>query len=254
MDRSEKIKKILLLASLFVAGCAIVLIFRPSYLANLFIVYTIPTALTFLWLKKSRKKVLIFALVTTLLFAVPVELVARLANAWDVQSILPRMFGIAPLENLLYAFVNFLWPLSFYELFIDKDTDGTVSKKWKYLVGMYVALSVLIFLLFFINQEIITRNYWQIAILILVVPACIIFYKNKKLVKKTIGVTIFFAMIFFVHELMSLYVGHWWWPGEYLLSVELFGGPFPLDDAVIWYLLSTPALIGGYEFFMDDFK
>jgi hypothetical protein len=53
---------------------------------------------------------------------------------------------------------------------------------------------------------------------------------------------------------VSLKIGSWWWPGEYIKTFIIFGKVFPLDDIIIWYLLSTITLIGGYEFFADNSK
>ncbi|MFA6027434.1 MAG: hypothetical protein WC752_00720 [Patescibacteria group bacterium] len=254
MHKEKITKRILILFGLFLAGCAIVLIFRPDYLWNIIIVYAPASLLNFYWLRKSKFKILLFSVVTTLLFAIPIELMARLTDSWDVQSTLPRLFGIAPLENTLYAFINFFWPLCFYEAFVDRDRSKRISRRWKYLVTTYIALSFIVYLLFSVNRQMISLDYWQLAIFILVIPGILLFSRNTKLIKKAIPVTIFFGIIFFCHEVMSLYLGHWWWPGEYLMPFTLWGKTFPLDDVIIWYLLSTPVLIGGYEFFMDDFR
>jgi len=235
-----------MLASFFV------FLFRPTYLISILIVLLPPSLINFLWLKSSRFKVFIFSLVTTLLFAPPVELSARLANVWDVQSVLPRVFGLLPIENLVFAFFNFFWVLSFYEYFIDHDRSAKISKGIKYLVMLYCFLFILIFNLFFINQSLIALNYHLLAVIILLIPGIIIFSIKPKILKKVWLPTIFFAYIFFIYELISLLVGSWWWPGDYLLPLNLLGHTFPLDDVVIWYFLSTPVLIGGYEFFVDD--
>ncbi len=254
MNKKEKIKKIAIITILFITGCLLVLLLRPNYFINILIVYFPATFLTLYWAKKTRWKIFIFALIATLLFAIPVEIIARLANAWDVQSIFPRIAGIAPIENLIYAFINFLWPIAFYENFIDKDSGRKISKKIKYLIWIFITLSISTYSLFLINKDLITWDYWKIGLFALIIPAILIFKNNPKLLKKTILTTIFFALIFFTHELVSMYVGHWWWPGEYLLTFDVFGKIFPVDDIIIWYILSTPVLIGNYEFFADDFK
>ena len=248
----DKKAKIYLLLAYILAACLLVYLWRPSYFLNIIIVYVPPSIITFYWLKKSRKKILIFAFVTTALFALPIELMARLADAWDVASIFPRMFDVAPVENLLYAFINFFWPLAFYEYFIDKDKEKNISTKWKYLIGLYCILSIAVYSLYIFNQKIIAVNYWLIGIFILIIPAILLFNHNKKLLKKIIVPTIFFGFVFFIHEIISLLIGHWWWPGQYLIPLNINGIIFPLDDVIIWYILSTPVLIGGYEFFVDN--
>ncbi len=252
---SDKLGKILFMYVWVVTMSLVVAFLRPPYILSILIVYLVPALANFYWLKKSRKKILVFALTTTFLFAIPIELIARQADAWDVLSIFPRLFnGVLPIENLLYAFFNFLWPLSFYELIVDRDKSSRFSKRWKFLVTIYVFFSISIYTIFALNSELASVNYWVIASVGLLLPSILIYSHNSKLLTKILLPTFFFGVIFFVHEMVSLYLGHWWWPGEYLVTFEVFGNLIPLDDVIIWYVLSTPALIGGYEFFMDDDK
>lgn len=249
----DKIIRILLLFSYILIATLLVFFIRPSYIVSIIFVYLPPSLVTFLWLKQSRKKILTFSLVSLLLFVIPVELMARLADVWDVASVFPRLFGTAPVENLVYGFFNIFFVLCFYEYFVDRDRGAKISRKWKYLVGMFIALSIATYTLYYVNSTIIRMNYWLIA-LSLLIPVVAIYAKKPDLLKKVLLPTVFFALVFFIHELISMSLGHWWWPGEYIFTIDLVGETFPLDDAAIWYILSTPMLIGGYEFFMDDFE
>jgi hypothetical protein len=232
----------------------LVFIIRPAYFYALLIVIVPPALINFYWLKNARARVFWFSILTLVLFAPPVELMARLMNVWEVQSIFPRLFEIVPLENLLFAFLNFFWVLSFYEYFIDKDKIIKVHKKIKYLVLLYVVFAATVFGLYFYEKSLVAANYITIAVLTLIVPALLIFSYNLKLLKKTILPTLFFAIILFIYELVSLKIGSWFWPGDYLATFKIWGETWPLDDIIIWFFLSTPALIGGYEFFMDDYR
>jgi len=254
MLNQKKRQRLAFLIIYVALSCILVYFWRPVYLLSITIVLVPPSIINFLWLKKSRFKILLFSTLTTLLFAPPVELAARLADAWDVQSILPRLFGIAPLENILFAFLNFFWVLSFYEYFVDKDLRRRISKRFRLIILVYILFFVLVFSIFFIAPNLLAVNYALLAVIILLVPGVIMFYRNPKLLKKTWLPTIFFAYVFFVYEVVSLIIGSWWWPGQYLLPINLLGNVFPLDDVIIWYFLSTPILIGGYEFFVDDNK
>lgn len=251
---NNKKNKIIFLFLYVAFASFFVYLFKPVYLLSIFIVLGPPSLVNFFWLKKSKTKIFIFSVVTTFLFAPPVEISARLADAWDVQSVLPRIFGIAPIENLLFAFFNFFWVLCFYEYFVDKDRSKKINSKIKIIVGLYCVLFLLVFFLFFYNQALITLNYHLLAVIILFIPGLILFYKNPKIIKKTWLPTFFFAIVFFIYEIVSLLVGSWWWPGEYLWPIKINGIIFPIDDVLIWYLLSTPVLIAGYEFFVDDNK
>jgi hypothetical protein len=252
MKNIEWSKIAYLLGYVFVA-CFLIFLLRPPYIVTILIVLAPPSIINFLWLKKAKARVLIFSIVTTLLFGPPIELALRLANAWDVQSIFYRVLGVIPLENILFAFLNFLWGISFYEYFIDRCSGGLISRKFKYLVGLYVFLSALVFGAYTISKDIIAVSYASASVPILIIPSLLIFYRNPGLLKKTIIPVAFFSIVFFTYEVTALVIGNWWWPGEYIYTVTVFDHLFPLDDVVIWYFLSTVTLIGGYEFFVDDF-
>jgi hypothetical protein len=254
MLNKKKRQRLIFLFAYVVLACILVYFWRPVYLVSIILVLVPPAVLNFLWLKKSRFKILLFSILTTLLFAPPVEMAARLADAWDVQSILPRLFGIAPLENILFAFLNFFWVLAFYEYFVDRDLKRRISKRFRFIILGYILLFLSVFSIFFIAPNLLAVNYVLLALIILLIPGVIMFYFNPKLLKKTWLPTVFFALVFFIYEVVSLIVGSWWWPGEYILPINLVGNIFPLDDVIIWYFLSTPVLIGGYEFFVDDNK
>jgi len=249
-----KKKRLIYLFVYFWLACLAVFIFRPYYLYSILIVLVPPSIANFIWLKNSRTKVLLFSLLAVILFAPPIELATRLANVWDVQSIFGRPFGLVPLENMLFAFLNFFWVLCFYEYFVDKDKNKKISKNIKYIIGLFIVLSAFVYGLYYFNKNLITANYFLMSVPVLIIPSILIFYKNPKLLKKTILPTLFFAVVFFIYEVISLQIGSWWWPGQYFYSFNLFGKIFPLDDVIIWYFLSTPTLIGGYEFFADDFR
>lgn len=249
-----KSKRILFLLIYVFMACLLVFWLKPYYFFSILIVITPPALINFLWLKKSKRKILTFSIISTLILAPPIELTSRLANVWDVQSIFPRPFGEIPLENMLFAFINLLWVLSFYEYFVDRDSSKLISKNLKYLVGLYCLTAAITYFLYFYDKNIIALNYFQMAIPILLIPSLIIFFKKPILLKRVLLPTAFFSLVFFVYEIISLIIGSWWWPGEYIFTLNINGKIFPLDDIVIWYFLSTPTLIGGYEFFADDWK
>ncbi len=251
MAKGDKIK-IALLGGYIIAACFFIFLIKPYYFFSLLIVMAPPAFINFIWLKKTRIKIFLFSIVTTLIFAPPIELASRLSNAWEVQSIFPRLLGEISVENIIFAFINFLWVLSFYEYFINKEKGGGISRNFKYLIVFYFLLAITIFSLYFVNPNFITFTYFQTSIIVLIIPCIVIFSARSSLIKKVILPTIFFAIVFFIYEVVSLIIGSWWWPGDYLFPLEIGGIIFPIDDIMFWYLLSTPALIGGYEIFMNE--
>jgi hypothetical protein len=248
MDRRKTIRSLGLLAYVL-AACLLVYFWRPTYLLSIVIVLAPPAAVNWFWLKEARWRVFIFAFITVALFAPPVELMSRLAGAWDVQSILPRPFGVMPLENLLFAFLNFFWGLSFYEYFVSGDRRRPLSRRMPALLCLYVLLDIVVFGLFVRQPRLISVSYVWTGLIILLVPSILIFWRRPRLLSRTLLPMFFFAAVFFAYEFVSLCIGSWWWPGEYLWPTRLCGRVFPIDDVIIWYFLSTPALIAGYEYF-----
>lgn len=250
---ATKINKLILLSAYISIAVFVVWLYRPLYLHSILIVLVPPSLTNFLWLKDTatKKRVLLFSLLAVFLFAPPVELSARLANVWDVQSIFPRPFGLIPLENMLFAFLNFFWGLSFYAFFT--GTSVKSPTRLKYLIGLYLFLDITVFGGYYLNPVLISLNYAAIAIPILVIPAVLLFSRYPGLIRKTLPTTFFFAAVLFVFEAVSLEIGSWWWPGNYLYTFDLNGHTFPLDDVLIWYFLSTPVLIAGYEFFANGY-
>lgn len=254
MLSTDKGIKLLLLLVYVVFSSLVAIFLNPIYLVTVLLVIGVPSAVNYLWLKRSRKKILVFSLATTLLFAPAVELAARSANLWDVQTIFFRPFGLIPLENILFAFLNFFWVLSFYEYFIDKDVRKKISPKFRYLLSLFAVFSLLVFSLFLHNPSLVSFGYIAISIPILIIPASILFYRRPHLLGKTALPTVFFFFVFFLYEMAAIHIGNWWWPGEYWFPIDINGHVFPVDDVIVWYILSTPALIGGYEFFTDDYR
>lgn len=252
MIEKAKYKKLGLLFIYVGAASLTVYFLKPTYLISIIFVLLPPALLNFFWLKNTRRKVLVFSALTGLLFAPPIELISRLADSWDVQSVLPRPLGLIPLENMLFAFLNFFWVFSFYNYFVKNDAGGSnFSKNFRYLIGLYGLFSITVYSLYLINPSLIRIDYLILAIPTLVIPLIIFLIINPKLIGLALLPTIFFALVFFIFEMVSLQIGSWWWPGKYLWPVTINGKIFPLDDVIVWYLLSTPALIGGFEFFAN---
>lgn len=254
LRKYDKKEKLFFLIFYLIISLIFVYFVKPTYLISILVVLVFPSILNFLYLKKSRKKIFLFSLISTFLFAFPVELLSRNSNLWDVESILPRIFGILPLENLLFAFLNFFWVLSFYEYFTDEDKTKKFSKKFKFLIFIFCIFLFIILYLFFYNKNLLIMSYFELAFIILLIPSLILIIKKPKLLQKTFFTTMFFAVFFFIYEIISLLNKNWWWPSEYFITINIFGNLFPLDDVIIWYFLSTITLILGYEFFMDDFN
>lgn len=242
-------KKILVLLLVLLLCFLIVIFSQPSYLLAIFLIMGIPAIINFYWLKNSRQRILLFSLVALILFAPPLELVSRLADAWDVNSAFSRPLGLIPWENMIFAFLNFFWGLCFYEYFIRQDKREKISPRFKWLILAYLIFGGLIFSVYFFAPQLVTWPYYYLGVGLLI-ALIILGWLQKGILVKTIWPTLFFTGVFGFFEVIALIHNYWWWPGEYLLPLYIGNQVFPLDDVIIWYFLSTPVLLLGYEYFM----
>lgn len=247
---AKKLKNYILVLTLYLLGLLVVYITKPSYLLNILVVYLPGLIYLFYLVKNSRRKILLFGLLS-ILFIIPIEILARLVDSWDVLSEFPRILGIAPIENIVYALVNIMYPICFYEYFYDNDRNPKISKNWKYLVAIFLLLFLLVFSIYYINSGYLKLEYWLIGICIYL-PIFVLLFKFKKhIIKRLLIVGLTLGVMYGLHELLSMYLGHWWWPGNYLIPVTIFGHIYPLDDFIIWLLFSNIAVIAGYEVMWD---
>ncbi|MEI8361452.1 MAG: hypothetical protein WCG01_04955 [bacterium] len=250
----KKISNIAILLTYTMVSIFCVYLIKPHYFYSILLVLMPPMLLTFSWHKKHDVvEILSFSLITTLFFAVPIELIARLNNIWDVDSIFYRPFNLLPLENLLFAFINFAWVIAFDQyLFTSiKHPRQLMNKRLSFLFGLYLTLFIMTFSLFIYEPSVLNFSYFTLSLPILIFPLVFFIFKKPKLLAQSLHSTIFFAIILFVYEAVSLKTGSWWWPAKnYLFSTHLFGQIFPLDDVLIWYLISTPVLVTSYRYFV----
>lgn len=246
----SKLRDFIVLIVLYFLGLIFISFVKTTYLENILIVYLPGLLYSFYHLHRSRKKVLLFGL-CSILFIIPVEILARMSNSWDVASTLPRILGIAPLENIIYALVNIIYPLAFYEIFFDNDRNRKISPRWKILIALYATLFVVTFITYFNNPAFLNFNYWILgAIIIVPVLGLLLIYK-RHILKRLLVPAIVFGVMYFTHEIVSMTLGHWWWPGQYILPIQINGLTYPLEDFIIWIIFSNIAVIAGYEVLWD---
>ncbi len=248
--RQNQLKQFLVIVGLYFLGLFVVATIKPSYMVNILIVYLPGLVYLFSQITLSKNKILIFSMLS-ILFIIPVELLARLTDSWDVQSSFPRLLGIAPVENMLYGFINIIYPITFYEFFYDGDNNRKISQRWKVLLLLYLTLFIGTFTLYYIKPGILRFDYYMLGIIIFPPIFILLGLYKRHIIKRLILPAIVFGLMFLFHEALSMYLGHWWWPGEYLIPLNIYGHTYPLDDIIIWMFLSNIAVISGYEALWD---
>ena len=152
----------------------------------------------------------------------------------------------------------FLWIvliILYYQHFIEYDKDHRISSKYPFILFSSVVVLALIVVTFFTNPELITFDYayFKLGIFTLI-PLAYVGLRKPFLFWRFIKASPFFIFLFLVFEVTSLKLDHWRFPGNYLGQVNVIGITFPIEEFIIWIIISSTVVMSYYELFIDDEK
>ena len=235
----------------------VVLAAKQNHLITLFAVYSVPVLFLLSKQKHEKVKLIIFSAVGALFMFGVIDVIAVAGSSWEVQQSIPfRYLEYSYWENIIWSFGFILFVLLFYKHFSERDRDYKISKNWKKMAVILALYNVVLYAIYFIDKELLVFDYaYLFAGTVTIVPFLIFFYiKNKKIFSKTVFASIYIGIVSLVYELIAVHIGNWWFPGKSIGIIGIFGIVFPLEELIFWIVLTTPALIAFYEFFMEDNK
>lgn len=95
---------------------------------------------------KAVLRTLLFALAMTPPLVFIIDTLAHLTKTWWVGTIFPfRLWGIIPVEDLLWGFLYTYSIVIFYEHFLDKGRHNLVDGRMKYFVSLGLVGSAISF-------------------------------------------------------------------------------------------------------------
>jgi hypothetical protein len=245
------------LLCLFAVIAAIITIyFKTNLVASTFLFFGLPAVYLTTRNAGTLRKSIIFSLLMSLSLSLFIDILATLDAAWHTYTIFPfKFFGIATVENYLFAL---LWVLSatlFYEHFFDKDRiKNKFNKNIKFLVGLCVVLISATSVMYMSGKiPVIPYFYLISSVTFVALPLVIFLYYHPKTLSKFLLTAIYFFFLTLTFEIAALHAGQWAFPGKHFLGfVEIFQYRFPLEEFIFWMMLATPSLLAYYEFFADD--
>ncbi len=240
-------------------GIFVTLFFEPKPIISALIFFTFPTIYM---ISKNRKlpykKILTTSVLLTILIGI-LDILITASKGWlvpDEQLVIKmRLFGFAPIDEILWFFLLIFFLLVFYDYFIEKEKTKTLSKNVRWLVlliGITTAIVSLLFLFGLIAK--IKFVYIFVGFIYMIPPFIIIVLKKPRFIKKFFFVTLPFFLINLAHELTALKIGQWNFPGEYIGTVTLFGLSFPFEEFFFYIILGPAIGLAYYELFFDDMK
>ena len=61
-------------------------------------------------------------------------------------------------------------------------------------------------------------------------------------------------LLYFVYELTALHLNQWHFPGQYVGLVRFGSVTLPIEEFVIWILMSSMIVLSYYELYVDDLR
>lgn len=257
----QKLIDLFVLVFIEIFASALSLLFGLTFLYSTLLFLGVPCAYLFLRMQRPSQWLRIFAM-ATLFGGWYGFLFAYLADwnriwAWPAES-LPWgvwFYLVNPVE-LLWVFLWVLFIVLFYEHFVEHDTQKTVSIHimWAILSASLTTLAITLLTVFYPTT--LDWRYAYAVLLLLNLPTFgILLYRNPRIIKKLILPTFFFVPMHFLHEITSLLLGQWYFPGEYIALITLpFKTAVPLEEFILWILLGSVLTLAYYELYIDDEK
>lgn len=83
-------------------------------------------------------------------------------------------------------------------------------------------------------------------------PFIILLVRRYRLVLKFLKAALYFVPLYLAYELTALPLGQWDFPGQYIGTVTILNTTLPLEEFLVWILLSSTIVLAYYELYVDD--
>jgi hypothetical protein len=259
----EKKKQLLILILIIISMVSLALVTRniPILNSTFFVTLTVLVIpALYLWKaeKKNASKLLVASLVFGVLFGSILEFIAELNQDWTVGQLIlgVKILGVTPLENIIGHFGMSFLIFTFYEHFLDDEKDKKVSKKVLMPLILSIIANLSVFSLYIFQKELLILDYSYLIMGILaIIPLIYIVLRYPVLLGKLLHLALFFAILFFVLEIIGVYNGYWSFSGDTYIGVVNIGNlKFAFDDFIFWVMLYPSTIVSYYEYFVDDRK
>lgn len=198
----------------------------------------------------------IIAISTTILF----ETIAHLNGLWlSVSSSTFRLFGLFPVDVVLFNIVLYFYIIFFHEFLVDdkKMYKAVLDRKKKWLLSFVVGttIGVLCFVLW-LGSFVIPYAFslLLLGLILAICTAAILSHGNpKQVLEKSLLTALLLLPIFVVIEIVGTLNVHTVFanPSQYLLTLTVFGELLPIEK-VLYMIVAPVWIVSIYELFFDD--
>ena len=233
-----------------------VLFFHVRYFTSTLLFFGVPASYLFIR-KPTQVKKLLAALCDAMMLLFIVDFLAEINGAWswapNGQLIFPnKIFGLIPIDVLIWYFFWVLFSIIFYEHFFEVERSSKVSPLFKHLFVFLAGVILLLIGVFYINPRFLLFPYAYFFIGFFgSIPFFYLIFRKPSLVKHLLRASVFNIFLYFSFELTALYLDQWRFPGQYIGHVKLLGQVFPVEELIFWILFGTPVMLAYYKIFID---
>lgn len=240
-----------------IASVVLSLTFSVNFLVSILLFFGLPS----LWLSfrtpSQVNKTFLFSLILSVPLGIFIDYIATIDNSWFVPiTVFPfRLFGVIPIEDLIWGFFLIYSIVIFYEHFLDKGKHELVDRRMKYLAWPLIILMLVFFSVLFTKPEllVIPYAYFWLGTVFFILPAITFLSFFPRLLSKYVKTASYFFLLSILFELTGLQLNQWTFPGSNFIGwVELFGHRFPFEEFFFWFVMGAISVLAYYEFFDDD--
>lgn len=267
VSNKYKIFDLIILVFIPLISGFVVIYFRLNFLLSTISFFCPPIALLLLKNKFNLKKIFIFSLLFSFPVAFIFDYLVSLDYGWIMTetSFSYRLLDVIVLEQFLWGFFCTLYLILFYEHFFDKREKYFLfryffknrNKEFEYFSILMFSIVLLVIFLSFTRPDILKIDYSYILLGVIfgVIPLSLFLVKFPNFFYRFTGITLYFLFLAVIIEYAGLEVGHWVFPGQhYIGKINFFGNLIPLEEILIYFIVSPPAVLSYYEYLYDDRK
>lgn len=242
---------------------ALVLAIQSQYLLVSGLLYFLVPSIYLSWkYPQYIPKVFTISALMMLTLGVPFEYIVEINREYVVPvSVFGdfRILGYVTLDVLLWGLAWIYFAVIFYETSSNHGKHPRfIAPQFKNLVFVFGLFLVSFFGLYAISPDLVRIPYFYFifGITAIAAPLIIILYRFPKLRRKFLFTSTYFAVVYFLHEITSVYLGQWFFPTDsrVLGHLNLGGVILAHEEWIFFILLSAPVIAAYYEYFDDDQK
>lgn len=196
-----------------------------------------------------------FALIFGVVAGFIADFISISSGIWFTQDVsLPYIFGVLPLDDLVWGVFLAYYIIMFYEYFVDRNEDYLENRRHKFLFYSLLITAVIVTLIHVADEGLLifSNPYLLIGIPGFIIFPAFVILKNPRYLTRFLLPSVFFFVHSFVFESVATIMNYWHFPSDvYIGWVTVFNASFPFEEFLFFPVLFAFTILCVYEYFYD---